>query len=568
MKTKLLLTTLLSFSFYLLSSQVPQGLNYQAIARDASGNPITGQPLQVELSIQSDTTASPAVVWQELFNPVNTNAFGLFTVVIGNGVRQSGSALLFTDINWNVPQLFLKIRIYNSGTWKNMGQAKLWTVPYAMTSGELAGSVKKLEVVGDDTQSDEALFEVKRKDGALMFAVYNHGVRINMPLDTNIKARKGGFAIGGFDKAKGVVQDYFVVNPDSIRAYIDTNPGKARRGGFAIGGFDKAKAGNEEYLRVTRDSTRVYVRQPAKGQKGGFAIGGFSAAKASVSNFLDLTSQNYFIGEGSGGKNTTGLYNSFIGYRAGYSNTEGLRNSFLGYFAGYSNITGYSNIFIGDSSGYKNSTGMFNVFIGNNSGNKNTIGYNNIFLGEKAGFSNTTGNRNVSIGAYAGRETTEGICNVFIGNFSGGANKTGNYNVMMGRAAGILNTSGSSNIYLGMGAGWNGSIGNNNIYLGQYAGYNSNGSGNVFIGFSAGYNELGSQRLYIQNSDADPSNALIYGEFDNKYLKLNALTSVKDALILEPRSTAPPSPVKGMMYFDSTDNILKVWNGSAWMNCW
>ena len=135
-----------------------------------------------------------------------------------------------------------------------MGQAKLWTVPYAMTSGELAGSVKKLEVVGDDTQSDEALFEVKRKDGATMFAVYNHGVRVYMPLDTLAKARKGGFAIGGFDKAKGIVQDYFIVNPDSIRAYIDTNPAKARKGGFAIGGFDKAKAGNEEYLRVTREA--------------------------------------------------------------------------------------------------------------------------------------------------------------------------------------------------------------------------------------------------------------------------------------------------------------------------
>ena len=46
---------LLSFNFYLLSSQVPQGFNYQAIARDNSGNPLDEATIKVRLSILTDT---------------------------------------------------------------------------------------------------------------------------------------------------------------------------------------------------------------------------------------------------------------------------------------------------------------------------------------------------------------------------------------------------------------------------------------------------------------------------------------------------------------------------------
>ncbi|MCK7461966.1 MAG: hypothetical protein MZU84_07870 [Sphingobacterium sp.] len=67
--------------------------------------------------------------------------------------------------------------------------------------------------------------------------------------------------------------------------------------------------------------------------------------------------------------------------------------------------------------------------------------------------------------------------------------------------------------------------GSNNTYLGRNAGfYNQNGSGNVFIGYGAGANELGSNRLYIAN--ANTTDPLIYGEFDNSYLKFNANNTV------------------------------------------
>jgi len=43
---------------------------------------------------------------------------------------------------------------------------------------------------------------------------------------------------------------------------------------------------------------------------------------------------------------------------------------------------------------------------------------------------------------------------------------------------------------------------------------------------------------------------------------------VNSVMRLEPIATAPTSPAKGDMYFDSTLNKLRVYDGSTWQNCW
>ena len=43
---------------------------------------------------------------------------------------------------------------------------------------------------------------------------------------------------------------------------------------------------------------------------------------------------------------------------------------------------------------------------------------------------------------------------------------------------------------------------------------------------------------------------------------------IKDVMRLEPRATAPTSPSKGDIYFDSTLNKLRVYDGTVWQNCW
>jgi hypothetical protein len=389
---------------------VPQGFNYQSIARDNKGNPITGAVMQVKIGILSDTIAN-TMVWEELFNPVITNAFGMFNIVVGTGVYQSGPAATFSAIDWTKSPLFLRTSIFYPDSWKIMGTTKLQSVPYSLVAGNLGGSVSQLTVSGNTTTMDSALFVVRNNTGQIVFAVYNEGVRIYVSDTLSSKgSAKGGFAIGSFDKSKGTSQPLFVVGTDSIRAYIDDNGTKAVKGGFAIGGFDKSKGSPIQYLRVTDDSTRILTADTLKG----FGVGNLSSGKAE--GYLKMTPSNYLIGHQAGNNLTTGLYNSLIGFQSGFSVETGYSNSFLGYKAGFSDNSGSYNVFMGNEAGFANMNGSMNTFIGYISGMKNYSGYYNSFYGDSSGYSNNSGNNNTFIGGRAGSGNTTGY---YIPGFSG-----------------------------------------------------------------------------------------------------------------------------------------------------
>jgi trimeric autotransporter adhesin len=535
MKPKLtLITLLLTTHISLLTSQIPQGFNYQAIARGSDGKELAGTSLQVQVSILSDTTGfkksgTGTYIWEEQHS-VTTNNLGLFILMVGDPSATfiQGSAGSFSAINWKTQPLYIGTKIYYQSSWKYMGAAKLLSTPYSMVSGELAGPVKKLEVTGATANMDEALFEVRNKDGQTIFAVYNEGVRIYVDDGLAAKAtNKGGFAIGSFGTAKAPSQELFIVSADSIRAYIGTNKAKpVAKGGFAIGGFTGAKAVNEEYLRVTRDSTRVYVNEAAAvkgGTKGGFAIGGFTPAKGAVNNLMNLTPSNFFIGQHAG-RITSGLYNNFIGFQSGYSNTSGTYNSFLGHNTGYSNTTGNYNSFLGFEAGYSNTTGFNNSFLGYMTGRSNLTGTSNTFVGTQSGLSFTSGTGNTFIGVGSGITFNNGMYNVFIGSLAGagyqfpagatgGQNNvavgtgagyrlnTGSNNVFVGNFAGLSNTSASNNIFIGFQSGYVNSTGDYNLFLGYQSGYsNSAGFNNSFLGYQAGFsNSTGNWNIFLGN---------------------------------------------------------------------
>jgi hypothetical protein len=62
-------------------AQIPHQLNYQGIARNASGEPISTHSITVRLSI-IDSAANGILTYQET-KTVATNYVGLFTIVIG-----------------------------------------------------------------------------------------------------------------------------------------------------------------------------------------------------------------------------------------------------------------------------------------------------------------------------------------------------------------------------------------------------------------------------------------------------------------------------------------------------
>jgi hypothetical protein len=288
MKTKLFLTVLLSFVFYLLSSQVPQGFNYQAIARDGSGTILPNQALPVKIALQTSLTGG-TLIYEESFPSITSNQFGLISLVVGTGTRIGGSAASFSAIDWKAQTLFLKTTIqYPGTTWTVMGTNQVWGVPYSLVAKDVEGPIAKLGITGTTDNMEEALFEVKNKAGNTVFAVYNEGIRAYVG-NGSAKGAKGGFAVGGYDatKGSGTIFNLFTLNTDSARFYIDSKPNlKGKKGGFSVGGYDMSKTGEpvHDYLDVSKDSVRIYVDSNplTKGKKGGFSVGGYDMTKGGI----------------------------------------------------------------------------------------------------------------------------------------------------------------------------------------------------------------------------------------------------------------------------------------------
>ena len=111
-------------------AQVPQGFNYQAVARNSVGVLIQGTTLGIKLSIHQGS-ATGTVVYSERQTPA-TNQFGLFTVTVGQGTFLSGNA--FNTLNWSTGNYWLEVEMDVTGgsTYTTMGTSQLLTVPYAL----------------------------------------------------------------------------------------------------------------------------------------------------------------------------------------------------------------------------------------------------------------------------------------------------------------------------------------------------------------------------------------------------------------------------------------------------
>ncbi|MEI9912900.1 MAG: hypothetical protein WDO71_26615 [Bacteroidota bacterium] len=70
------------------SAQVPQAINYQAIARNSMGQIIPSQNVGVRFTVLDLTGTN--ILYQETHNST-TNNFGLFTLAIGKGTAVSGT---------------------------------------------------------------------------------------------------------------------------------------------------------------------------------------------------------------------------------------------------------------------------------------------------------------------------------------------------------------------------------------------------------------------------------------------------------------------------------------------
>jgi len=119
-------------------AQVPQKFNYQGIARDAKGNPLVGQTLALKLTLlPAPDAAEPEY---EEVHKVVTNAFGLYTLQIGDGTLLKGD---LKSVKWETGNKYTRVAIDPAGgqNYVEAGTTQLLSVPYAIYA-EKAGMAK------------------------------------------------------------------------------------------------------------------------------------------------------------------------------------------------------------------------------------------------------------------------------------------------------------------------------------------------------------------------------------------------------------------------------------------
>lgn len=196
-----------------LNAQAPQGFNYQATVRNASGDLVISQNVSFVFNIiQGSQTANPAYSEE---HTLSTDDLGQVSLIIGQGTPTTG---VFSEIDWSFGNYYLEIELDTGSGFISMGTSQLLSVPYAMYSNN-SGSSNELPSGGSNGQVLTVV------DGVTTWVDYQELVDINgnnpVYLDDNgvtIKARDWAF-VGDTGVVNGI--GYTIVSRSTLIAMIN-----------------------------------------------------------------------------------------------------------------------------------------------------------------------------------------------------------------------------------------------------------------------------------------------------------------------------------------------------------
>jgi UDP-3-O-[3-hydroxymyristoyl] glucosamine N-acyltransferase len=133
-----------------IAQNVPQGINYQAVLRDAKGEVLPDQTVRLKVSILDPETKSNFYTEK---HAVTTNQIGMFTLTIGAGQAEKGK---FSEIPWASSNTWLEVAYDtdNNGLYDITGTTRMLTVPYAFYA-ERAGMTVETELAKTNPQAEK-----------------------------------------------------------------------------------------------------------------------------------------------------------------------------------------------------------------------------------------------------------------------------------------------------------------------------------------------------------------------------------------------------------------------------
>ncbi len=258
-------------------AQVPQALNYQAIARNSGGQIIPSQSIGVRFSITNAT--GNTILYQETHSAV-TNAFGLFTLAIGRGTAMSGT---IPQIDWAAGgDKYLKVEIAPQGgtNYTMQGSTQLLSVPYALYA-------EKTRLIGGNA--------ITITNGNTISANYVAGNAINIT---------GNTISGNYQAGTGIsITGSVISSTATLNSWLLTGNAGTTTANF-LGTTD-----NQRINFRTNNITRMYLDQSITGF-------GVDLGHLSLSTETDVAirpAQISVFGRDIAGASLTGLFVSYVG---------------------------------------------------------------------------------------------------------------------------------------------------------------------------------------------------------------------------------------------------------------
>ncbi|MCO6499989.1 MAG: hypothetical protein J5I47_06375 [Vicingus serpentipes] len=493
MKNKLILfiTIVLSINVSLpkqANAQAPQKINYQAIARDLSGNPIISSPLTVVFEIRSSSGTGSAV-YAETHTPT-TNQFGLFTSTIGGGSPNAPFVLSnFSTINWSSGSYYLYVEVNGDP----MGATQLLSVPYALHAGTASTGTpgtnglncwdlngNGIKDASEDRNNDGAWDALDcRGDSGVAGPIGPQGIQGPIGLTGAAGSYTAGSGIdltgniitntapdqmvtitgAGATVISGSYPNFIINSTDNIND-ADSDPNNERITTFSL------NATNDSIIIVEAGVGHAFPLSDLNDND--WVINGNDLSNSNTGNVGVGTTPSYKL-------DVLGDVNSSTLYRLGGTPfIDDVSNSTLLGRTMNTGLSGNYNTFIGEGAGQNTTTPTRNTFVGRYAGNKNTIGSDNTMIGAQAGFNAADALNNTLLGAYSGSQLTSGGNNTAIGKNAGKTITTGSSNTFLGYNADAT----ASDLINATAIGANTSVSaNNSLVLGNNA--------NVGIGVSA-----------------------------------------------------------------------------------
>lgn len=371
------------------------------------------------------------------------------------------------------------------------------------------------------------------------------------------------------------------INDYSFSSYVLSANNDAVRGEFFADGSGLFNSGTPDvYFRVGTNHPMLFGTNATERMRltaaGRLLIGTVTESTYALDvvgtfrSTLDANINGLTVGKGLASVSQ----NTAFGVTALASNTSGNAVTAIGYEAGNANTSSSHNTYIGNQSG-RVATGANNTFVGSGSGQANVGGAQNTFIGTFAGYDITSGTYNTALGYNTGRGIT-----------------TGNYNTIIGAQVTGLSTSLSNTIILADGQGNQRLVAFNdgNIYIGgttslpTNSGYklDVNGSfisrGTANVGGSSsvvtlrgtnaqsGYGITLNGDVWITSS-LDVLNRVSAGGSTHSSAIMSATSTTQGFLpprMTNAQMTAIATPAAGLVVYDTTNNKLNYYNGTAW----